>query len=307
MKISVIIPLYNKVKYIRETIESVLCQSYKDFEILVVDDGSTDGGDKIVEEIADPRIKLIRQGNAGVSAARNTGIKNAKGDWIAFLDADDFWLKDNLKSHVELHNKHPQLLWSSGLYQQVYPDEKKEQKQLGDDFLSEIQDDIVPDILKFIDRGYIHTITLFIKKQIFNEIGFFDTTFKTGEDLDMWIRFAIKYPQLGYINRPISEYRVEVSHGLVKSIPCNLEQSSAIAFSDKYLEEAKKLPLDRRTGLINLCRNKVKNQIITLVIAGNFINLIKNKRLICQKLGCLNCVKYLIFSLSYLIKLKIKS
>lgn len=87
--ISVVIPLYNKEPIIKKTLNSVLSQDYSDFEVVVVDDGSTDNSVAIVESIAGPRIRLIKQENGGPSKARNTGVKNAKGDWIVFLDADD--------------------------------------------------------------------------------------------------------------------------------------------------------------------------------------------------------------------------
>src|SRR5690606_38944730 len=98
--ISVVIPLYNKEVYIKQTIENVLKQSYQEFEILVVDDGSKDNGPAIVKSFTDSRIKLIQKINGGVSSARNVGIQNAKYEYIAFLDADDIWLPNHLE---EIH------------------------------------------------------------------------------------------------------------------------------------------------------------------------------------------------------------
>ena len=94
---TVVIPLYNKELSIRNTIQTVLNQTYQDFEIVVINDGSTDKGVKIVESIKDNRIRLIQQENQGVSAARNRGIKEANYDWIAFLDADDLWEVNHLE------------------------------------------------------------------------------------------------------------------------------------------------------------------------------------------------------------------
>lgn len=104
--ISVIIPLYNKEPIIEKTISSVLSQSYNDFEVVIVDDGSTDGSASIVESMNDHRIRLIKQENSGPSKARNTGVKNAQGEWVAFLDADDEFLSDALQLFANTIRQH---------------------------------------------------------------------------------------------------------------------------------------------------------------------------------------------------------
>ncbi len=100
-KVSVIIPAYKVEKYIADTIQSVLEQTYKNFELLIVDDGSPDKSVEIGQQFVDPRIKIIRQNNRGVSAARNTGVSHAQGEYLAFLDGDDLWLPEKLEKHVE--------------------------------------------------------------------------------------------------------------------------------------------------------------------------------------------------------------
>lgn len=107
--ISVVIPLYNKEPIIKKTLNSVLSQDYSDFEVVVVDDGSTDNSVAIVESIVGPRIRLIKQENGGPSKARNTGVKNAKGDWIVFLDADDELLPDALRYFAHIINTHTEV------------------------------------------------------------------------------------------------------------------------------------------------------------------------------------------------------
>lgn len=106
--ISVVIPLYNKEASIEQSLKSVLSQSYDDFEVVIVDDGSTDASVSIVESINDPRLRLIKQENGGPSKARNTGVQNARGEWIVFLDADDEFLPNALKMFAETIKANPQ-------------------------------------------------------------------------------------------------------------------------------------------------------------------------------------------------------
>src|SRR5690625_5076160 len=105
---SVVIPLYNKELSIRNTLQSVLDQTFTDFEIVIVNDGSTDSSAAIVEEFTDPRIRLIHQENQGVSAARNKGIEEAKYDWIVFLDGDDLWENNHLEEFVKMIKLFPE-------------------------------------------------------------------------------------------------------------------------------------------------------------------------------------------------------
>lgn len=106
MLVSVIIPLYNKARYVRRALQSVAAQTFAEFEVIVVDDGSTDGGAREVEAFADARVRLISQQNAGPGAARNRGIAEARGEIVAFLDADDEWLPDFLAEGVKLLGAH---------------------------------------------------------------------------------------------------------------------------------------------------------------------------------------------------------
>ena len=115
-QISVVIPLYNKAPYIARALNSVLAQERLPEEIIVVDDGSTDGGGDLVKQFKDPLIRLIRQENQGVSAARNRGISLAKGELIAFLDADDTWQPGFLKVISEMRELYPQ----AGIYGTAY-------------------------------------------------------------------------------------------------------------------------------------------------------------------------------------------
>ena len=107
MLISVVIPLFNKADAILSAVQSVQSQTWTDCELIVVDDGSTDGGAHLVAALSDSRISLVSQANAGVSVARNTGLLRARGDWVALLDADDYWREDHLARLAELALRYP--------------------------------------------------------------------------------------------------------------------------------------------------------------------------------------------------------
>ena len=117
--VSAVIPAYNAGKYVGRAIESVLAQTRKADEIIVVDDGSTDDTAEVVERFGDA-VRFIRQENAGASFARNTGIEAATSDWIAFLDADDEWLPNKLKLQTEHLERNPNLVWTTGNYIRCY-------------------------------------------------------------------------------------------------------------------------------------------------------------------------------------------
>jgi glycosyltransferase involved in cell wall biosynthesis len=107
MRVSVIVPLFNKTAYIERALRSIASQTLSDFEAIVVDDGSTDGGDQIVARFPDSRFRLIRQANAGPGAARNRGVTEARAPYLAFLDADDAWLPAYLETGVRILEEHP--------------------------------------------------------------------------------------------------------------------------------------------------------------------------------------------------------
>lgn len=189
---SVVIPLYNKEPHICRALDSVLTQTFQDFEILVIDDGSTDKSAEIVKNYTDPRILLIQQENAGVSAARNKGIKEATAEMIAFLDADDEWLPTFLETILRLKKKYPE----AGAYTTAYFIEKN-----GVKYEAHIEY-IPPKPWEGIITRFFYTATLCepvtsstvcIQKTVFNHIGLFIEGEWYGEDTEMWGRMALRY------------------------------------------------------------------------------------------------------------------
>ncbi len=204
---SVIIPLYNKEKYIHKAIESVLNQSYTDFELIIVDDGSTDSGLLIVQKKTDKRIRIIRQNNAGVSNARNNGAKNAKFELIAFLDADDWWDPQFLEEMLNLHHKNP----TAAIYSSAYFKVKNTKLSQSKNNLNTNYQGVI-NYFKVYSSFWWMPITCsntIIKKSIFNEFGGFNEQLKFGEDQFLWLNVALKY-QVYYSNKPLAFYNQDV-------------------------------------------------------------------------------------------------
>lgn len=209
---SIIIPLYNKASYVRKTVDSVLKQTYKNFELIIINDGSTDNSLSIVQQFNDPRIKIVSQKNQGVSAARNNGVKAAKFDYIAFLDADDWWDTNFLADMYNLVREYAE----AGLYGCKYYKVKN-----GD--LIESRVGVKPNFTSgYIDYFTVYSDTFWtpincsfvvIKKSVFNDIGGFDTSLKFGEDFQLWVRIALKY-KVAYLNQCLaySNQDVQVSN-----------------------------------------------------------------------------------------------
>lgn len=199
---SVIISVYNKEKYIESTIESVINQSYENFELILVNDGSTDNSLSIINSIKDDRIRLISTENHGVSKCRNTGILAASNDYVALLDGDDLWDIDYLKNIKQAIIKFPDASVYSTALAHKYKDKViPATYNFKQDELSEVRN--------FFKSSLDHTIltssSIVFKKSILQKTGYFDTTIESGEDTDFWIRIGMNY-NIVFINKILSYY-----------------------------------------------------------------------------------------------------
>ena len=195
-KFSVVIPLYNKGAYIDLTLRSVEAQTIHDFEIIVIDDGSIDNGAEIVNSFGDPRVRLIQQENAGVSAARNRGISEAKSNYIAFLDADDEWAPDFLETMFSLIRKYPLAGAFAAAFKVI--DSKNIHKKSCQYSASSSKDCLIRNYFRAaalnLDKPLFCSSSICVPKHIFSLVGGFPINRFMGEDLDMWFRIALKYP-----------------------------------------------------------------------------------------------------------------
>ncbi|MFC2061357.1 glycosyltransferase family 2 protein [Elusimicrobiota bacterium] len=186
-KYSVIIPSYNRKLFLGKAVETVLSQSYAEFEIIIIDDGSTDGTKELLEKYEDERIRYIYQDNRGVSSARNRGLKEAQGEYIAFLDSDDWWHRDKLtetdlavEDNPEYLIFHTQEKWYRN--GKVLNQKKIHEKPSGY---------IFENCLKLCS---VSISTAAVKREIFEDIGSFAEDLPVCEDYDLWIRISAKYP-----------------------------------------------------------------------------------------------------------------
>ena len=233
MRFSVIIPLYNKAPYIEKALRSVLEQTFNDYEMIVVDDGSTDDSysvAKSVLEASERPFKLIHQENSGVSTARNKGVAASSGEYICFLDGDDWWAPTFLEKMDELIQDYPE----AGIYGTNYYYVKNGRQRV---------------CVKIAETGYINyckvysegmampltSITVSMPREVFNESGGFRKGLKMGEDFDLWIRIALKY-KVAFLNEPLAYYNND-SNPAWRGIKKLHDPSSHMLWNLDYLTE----------------------------------------------------------------------
>lgn len=194
--VSVIIPAYNCARYLPAAIESALAQSYPKTEIIVVDDGSTDETPDLLRKY--PQVTAIRQNNGGLSHARNTGINNARGDYIALLDGDDIWPKDKLQEQMAIIEADPGIGLLFGNARRFADDGWTEaplfeRYGLGAGYFGDARQVIDP-LRKLLRMNFIPVGTVVVKKSWLVEAGLFDEKFRRVEDWDIWLRVALHHP-----------------------------------------------------------------------------------------------------------------
>lgn len=198
--ISVLIPTYNRKDIVLEAIRSALKQEPNNFEIIVIDDGSTDGTAEYLQGL-NLSIKIITQKNMGVAAARNRGIREARGEYIAFLDSDDLWLPHKLQQQLAFFTIHPETVI-------VFTDEYISEKNvIQSKTRFERNKPIVrPSLPAFVQHTSIHVSSIMAKKTLFDEVGLFNESLRIHEDSELWNRIA-EYHAFNYIEQPLVVYR----------------------------------------------------------------------------------------------------
>lgn len=203
-EVSVVIPLFNKERAVERAIRSVVAQTFQEFEIVVVDDGSTDGGPDVVRKMADRRIRMLRQENAGVSAARNRGIAEAAADLIAFLDADDEWTPEFLETVIDLRERFPQCSVFATHY--LFADGPgRFSRPVLRGLPSSPWQGVIEEYfgVAAISDCPICSSAVCVEKEPLESVGGFPVGVDSGEDLLTWAKLALQY-QIAYTTRPCS-------------------------------------------------------------------------------------------------------
>lgn len=299
---SIILPLYNKEKSIYKTIKSVLNQTYNNYELIIINDGSTDNSVNIVNGFSDKRIKLINKENGGVSSARNLGITESKYEFIAFIDGDDLWNSNYLFEMNSIINK----------YTEYYAFASAWARQKNDQIIYEnfhLSNDKVHVISNYFEIAINHTLlwtsAVIIKKDIFTDIGYFDTNLSMGEDIDFWIRLNLKYKFIFYnvvLAFYIQDSENRACQGKIKPLHNNLlfkidnyrnklNNEYLSVFIDKYI---------LRQIVPYFFNKETKNEALSIISGINISLYSRFWNLIYMKYGW--TIKYLIYNIYKIIR-----
>ena len=245
-KVSVIIPTYNREEFITETINSVLNQTYKDFEIIVVDDGSTDNTKQKLESFK-LKIKLIEQKNSERAIARNNGVRNSKGEYLAFLDSDDVWIKNKLEKQVELLDSKPEVILTYG--QSLRINEHGQKIKIAKRQIEGYSGEVFENLLL---RNFIASPTPIIRREYFDKTEGFQTKYIPYEDWEFWLRFSL-LGKFYFFNNPFAYYRIHKNQSVKLVQAEKVEKVTSLLLEDSFklkenIAEVKKQSL----GLANL-------------------------------------------------------
>jgi len=278
---TIVIPLYNKEKYVSKTIESIKSQAYENFECLIIDDGSEDNSVEVCESLIDSRFRIIKQSNKGVSAARNLGIQNAVGDYICFLDADDWWDPHFLEVIHDLIDRNPDFRMFGTLYGQVCDNKTSPYK-----FPFEPEPVLKMNVLDFICKYKtislpLHTSSVAYHRSVFEKCGMFNHRISFFEDYDIFFRASCLYDIVYDSSKVLSFYNKDLPLGdSLTSKPADITIHYANHIDDTLFDSQKSMQLKRAIDIFKVksmilyktsCKNKARlKSIIKNVDWSNF-------------------------------------
>ncbi len=266
-RVSVIVPAYNAAAYIQESIDSVLAQTYKNLEIIIVDDGSTDNTREVLEPYFDKRpIRYFYQTNQGLSGARNTGLRFSSGQFVALLDADDIFLPNKIARQVSCLLQNPDfglcycrvLHFSDTHPRQFYLHAYSHNHQNPSGHL----------FAPLLKKQFINPLSVLIRKTVFENFGYFNRNLRHTEDWELWLRWAYSGVKFYYLNETLALYRVRTSGNLSQFLnePKMKEKSLEI-----FLDLEKKLSAEekRRYGLAAIIQSLRVKALLAYLLVGD--------------------------------------
>jgi glycosyltransferase involved in cell wall biosynthesis len=236
LKVSIIVPTYNRAHLVTETIDSILAQTFKDFELIVVDNESTDNTEEVIKSYTDRRIKYFRHQNNGVVAVnRNYGISKANGEYIAFCDDDDLWMPEKLERQVKLLDLNKELgLVYSDCY--LIDENGNLERDTLLTWLKLLRGNVFDKLFQF---NFIPMLTVIVRREVLSKVGGFNPKYIIAQDHDLWLRIAEHYP-IDFTEEPLAKYRI---HGGSASRNRELAANEGFQLTEYWLE--KKANLER--------------------------------------------------------------
>ena len=255
MKVSVIVLTYNRAHMVSEAIDSILNQTFKDFELIVVDNESVDNTEEVIKSYTDERIRYFRHQNNGLVAVnRNYGISKANGEYIAFCDDDDLWMPEKLERQVKLLdlNKELGLVYSDSYIMDENGNLERDTSLSSSRLLRGNVFD------KLFQSNFIPMLTVMIRREVLSKVGGFDPKYIIAQDYDLWLRIAEHYP-IDFTEEPLAKYRI---HGGSVSRNRELAINEVFQLTEYWLE--KKANLER--GFRGKAKQKQANLHISLMV-----------------------------------------
>lgn len=282
-KVTVIIATYNAIAYLPNTVDSVIQQTFTDFEVLIVDDGSTDETVEWVSKLVDPRVRLISQANQGVAVARNQGIANAQGEYVAFLDADDLWEPTKLEKQVKCLEENPQV----GLVNTSIVNIDEQGKPLGAVNAPDVEGNVLNYIVE--ENLILCGSAPMVRSSCLEAVQGFDQKLMSAEDWDLWIRLAARY-DFAVIKEPLVLYRqhlnsksnnierhlkhrLKVIDKTFETVAINLQPFKNRALGRAYLSVAWKSLVQKDYKTSTMYRQKALSYYPQLRFGENYIRL----------------------------------
>lgn len=282
-KVTVIIATYNAIAYLPSNVDSVIKQTFTDFEVLIVDDGSTDETVEWVSKLVDPRVRLISQANQGVAVARNQGIASAQGEYVAFLDADDLWEPTKLEKQVKCLEENPQV----GLVNTSIVNIDEQGKPLGAVNASDVEGNVLKYIVE--ENLILCGSAPMVRRSCLEAVQGFDQKLMSAEDWELWIRLAARY-DFAVIKEPLVLYRqhlnsksnnierhlkhrLKVIDKTFETVARNLQPLKQRSVGRAYLSVAWKLLVQKDYKTSTMYRQKALSYYPQLRFGENYIRL----------------------------------